>query len=227
MRALLLDRIRIVAIALAGIAVVALIAWLLHSLLKSQPVSQKRAQQITLVRPPPPPPPPKQEPPPPPKQEALKLKEPPKADEPKATNDAPLKPLGIDAEATGTGDGFGLAANKGGRDITAVTPSVNRPMAALQRSVYTDALQRHVQQVLARQDAMRLVDHRTYIDIWIGRDGSVQRAELAGSSAVRDPATLQALESALAALAGTQPREVPPEGLAMPIRVRLLNRGTG
>ncbi len=209
----------------------ALIGWAVRSLLSGPTTAPKRAQQITLLNTPPPPPPkPPEKPPEPIKREEVKIDEPRPADAPKPSDEPPpLKPLGVDAEGGGPGDGFGLAANKGGRDITSIgaVGSGTGVVGGAQRSMYGDALQRHIQSILAKQDAMRHVDHRSYADLWIGPDGKIQRVRLEGTTADQDPELVKALESALASLVGTGLREPPPASMAMPIRVRLSNRGTG
>lgn len=216
------------------VVVLGTIAWLARILFTGPAVSPKKAQQITLLKtPPPPPPPPKpqEKPPEPVKREEVKIDQPKPVDSPKPADEPPpLKPLGIDAEGSGAGDGFGLAANKGGRDITsigAVGTGKGGGVAGVQRSFYGDSLQRHIQAILARQDAMRLFDHRSYVDLWVGPDGKIRRAVLEGTTAARNPDSVRAIEAALAALIGTGLREPPPAEMAMPIRVRLSNRGAG
>jgi protein TonB len=96
-----------------------LIGATIRSFLTQSLKPHKMVQEITLLRPPPPPPPKPEEKPPEPeiKKDEVKLEQP--KDEPKPDNEPPpaLKPLGLDADASGGSDGFGLAANKGGRSI--------------------------------------------------------------------------------------------------------------
>jgi protein TonB len=113
---------RIVSGAMGLMALLLLIGMVLmvRHFLSSTLKPHKMIQEITLLRPPPPPPPPKpEEKPPEPeiKKDEVKLDQP--KDEPKPDNEPPpaLKPLGLDADASGAGDSFGLAANKGGRGI--------------------------------------------------------------------------------------------------------------
>lgn len=103
-----------------GLVALVLIFVVVKSVLSQKVKPHKMVQEITLLRPPPPPPPPKpEEKPPEPeiKKDEVKLDQP--KDEPKPDNEPPpaLKPLGLDADASGSGDAFGLAANKGGRSI--------------------------------------------------------------------------------------------------------------
>lgn len=102
-----------------GLLVLILLFLGLRYLLSGGVKQRRMVQEITLLRPPPPPPPKPEEKPPEPemKKEVVKI-DPPK-DEPKPVDEPPpaLKPLGLDADASGSSDAFGLAANKGGRGI--------------------------------------------------------------------------------------------------------------
>lgn len=114
------ERRRKLVIAAVALAVLVLLFVVIRSFLQQSVRPHKMVQEITLLRPPPPPPPPKpEEKPPEPeiKKDEVKLDQP--KDEPKPDNEPPpaLKPLGLDADASGSGDAFGLAANKGGRGI--------------------------------------------------------------------------------------------------------------
>lgn len=107
-------------LAALGLIALGLLFTVIRSFLAQSVRPHKMVQEITLLRPPPPPPPPKVEEKPPEqeiKKDEVKLDQP--KDEPKPDNQPPpaLKPLGLDAEASGSSDGFGLGANKGGRGI--------------------------------------------------------------------------------------------------------------
>lgn len=203
----------LVALLLAGWA----IWWFLG--LQSTPQPQRKITQIAVLRPPPPPPPPKtpEKPPEPPKvKEEVKL-DPPKPDEPKPA-DAPKEappagPLGVDAQGTGPGDGFGLAGRPGGRDITLGASGGG----GLNHSLFANGVARHIAQELARLNTLRSVEYRVELRVWIGRDGRIERWEIARGSG--DAALDRALGEGLAKVAAL--RQPAPEGLAQPLRIRV------
>lgn len=180
----------------------------------------KRApvHNVTLLRPPPPPPPPKaEEKPPEPelKKEEVKVPQPETPDQP-ADNQPPAgEQLGLDAEGGAGGDGFGLAARKGGRDITSLGAGGFGGFAA--------TLQRHLQDELAKQERLRREDYRAVIKLWIAPDGSIQRYELAASTG--NPATDEQLRAALSRLPPL--RAPPPEEMPQPVRLRITSRSAG
>jgi protein TonB len=203
--------------AVLSLAAVVLIAF---SLLgeKSKPKKQT-VHQIALLRPPPPPPPPKPEKPPEPeiKKEEVKIEQ--KVEQPKETqSDQPEgKQLALDADGSAGSDGFGLGANKGGRDLLA--GGTGKAGFAF----YTAALQRHLHDEIARHKGLRNGDFRVVLRLWLGRDGAVQRFELVGSSGNGD--TDELIKAALAE--ARVMREPPPESMPQPIKVRITARGLG
>lgn len=184
--------------------------------------------QITLVRPPPPPPPPPkppEKPPEPPKiKETVKV-EPPKpveqpkeAEAPKAA-EPPPGPLGVDAQGTGSADGFGLQGRPGGRPVTEGPPVVGGPSAAqrLNHSMFANGVARHIAQELARLGPLRGFEYRVVINIWVDRDGRIERHEISqGSGDAELDRLLQENLNRIAAL-----RQPVPEGMRQPLRIRV------
>lgn len=95
-------------------------AWLVSLFLFSGDAKpQRQIQMVTLVKPPPPPPPPEKPPEPPPPEEQKLVEpepEPEPADKP-SDEPPPGEDLGVDAEGSGEGDGFGLVGKKGAASL--------------------------------------------------------------------------------------------------------------
>jgi protein TonB len=205
----------------AGAVACALIGALGYGLMqlfsKSEAPKKPVVHQISLLRPPPPPPPKPPEKPPEPqiKKEEVKVEQP-KPDAPRQ-DDAPAgKQLGVDAEGGAGSDGFGLVGNKGGRDLLGGG-------GRLGFAFYTNALQRFLQDELAKNRQLRGADYRIVVRLWLARDGAVQRFEMVGSSG--NPDVDARVRSALGALASV--REAPPENMPQPVKLRISNRGAG
>jgi protein TonB len=204
--------------ALAVVVVVVImvgLAYLLKGLLGASDSSTKHKQvvhQIQLLKPPPPPPPKPPEKPPEVKKEEVKIEQKP-VEQPKAeTNQAEAKQLGIDAEGTGAGDSFGLIGNKGGRDLVSNGGS--------KYGWYAGIIQAHLQETLAKNKALRTADFRVVVNLWVRPDGSVQRAEVVGTSG--KPDVDEQIRLALAEVPAI--REAPPSDMPQPVRLRLTNR---
>lgn len=107
----------------ALIAVVLVIALTVALLLKQffhieKSEQKKQIQQVTLIAPPPPPPPPPQEEIKQPEVKEDIPEEKPQEAAPTNEADAPAgEDLGVDADGTAGGDGFGLVGKKGGRGL--------------------------------------------------------------------------------------------------------------
>lgn len=206
-------------VALLGLALVAGAAWLLKTFLGKPEAKRPAAQQIAVLRQqqPPPPKPPEKPPEPPKIKEEVKIDQPkpePKPEEAKAPDEKPAsdKPLGVDAEGSAGSDGFGLAANKGGRDLlTTGTGS---------RSVYySGLLQRAFFEALSRNRSLLKEEFRVIVRVWLGDDGKVQRAEIVSGSG--DNALDTQIQATLADMSPL--RDVPPPSMR-PMQLRLSNR---
>jgi len=176
-------------------------------------------QQIALIKQPPPPPPPKppEKPPEPPKvKEEVKIDQPkdePKPAEPKAADEKPAsdKPLAVDADGSAGSDGFGLAANRGGRDLLTTGGGGG--------AYYSGLLQREFFDALLRNRKLLKDEFRVVVKVWIGDDGRVQKADIVSSSGnpqFDDQIQLTLLEM-------NPLKDVPPKSMR-PIQLRLSNR---
>jgi protein TonB len=195
---------------LVGIAVLALLAWGVKSLLGGKSDRPRKPPTVTLMpdKPPPPPPPPKEEKKPEaPKEQRNETR----AEQPK--EQAQNEPLKMEGAA---GDGPGaFAAGSVGKDY------VGGSIGGAQQSVYASRLQRHLQEELNRNRKLRESDYRVTLRVWLRKDGSVEKAELAQSTG--NPSLDQVLRETLLQVSAM--REAPPDNMPQPIRIRVTARG--
>jgi protein TonB len=142
-------------------------------------------QNITVIRPPPPPPPQETPPPPPPD----KVDEPIPQNQPDPTPDntpAPAPDLGLDAEGSAGSDAFGLAARKGGTDISGSAGAIF--------AWYTNKLRDEISNRLSSDPKLRGKKFTAGFRIWLESDGRIKDAKLtvgSGSSEVDREITAQ------------------------------------
>lgn len=205
----------ILVVALLGVALLGLIGWGVMSLMGGKSGKARKPSTVTLLpdKPPPPPPPPKEEKKPePPKEDKRDVKiEQPKEQVPQPAQNEPLKMEG----AAGDGESA-FGAGTVGRDY--VGGNVG---GGAQQGMYTARLQRHLQEQLSRNRKLRESDYRVTLRLWLRRDGSVEKAELAQSTGNE---TLDALlrETVLEV---SPMREALPENMLQPVRIRITARG--
>lgn len=225
-------RLRAILIGVAALVAVALVVGIVKLL--EQPKSAKKPgpQQIQLVRPatpPPPPPKPPEKPPEPPKvKEEVKVDTPKPQDAPKPAEAPPPAPLGVDAAGSGQGDGFGLAANPGGRDLMAA-PQIGGgggggSGGVLQRAQfasYRDLLVRHVTDELNKVADLKATDGQVALQLWIDKAGRIQRIELRDASEKQ----VELIRGAL--VGGRALREPPPDTMPQPVWVLINLRELG
>lgn len=210
------DRLRMALWVVGGLLVLGLLAWGIRGLLGGPAGAPRKPPKISLLpdRPPPPPPPPKEKPEPP-KAEQKEIKaEPPKEPQPQAQNE-PLMMEGAAGEGSSP-----FAAGSVGKEYTG--GNVGGIGGRMQHGLFIDRLQRHLQEELNRNRKLRETDYRVTLRVWLGRDGTVQRAELAQSTGNADVDAL--LKQTLLQVAAL--REAPPEDLPQPIRIRVTARGS-
>ena len=197
-----------------GLSLIGLIGWGIKSLMGGKSDKPRKAPVVTLLpdKPPPPPPPPKEEKKPEPKEEKkdVKIEQPKEAPQP-AQNE-PLKMEG----AAGDGESA-FGAGTVGREYTGGTVGAT----GMQQGLYAGRLQRHLQDQLSRNRKLKESDYRVSLRVWLRRDGSVEKAELAQSTG--NEALDELLKETL--LQVTAMREAPPENMPQPIRIRITARG--
>ena len=179
------------------------------------PVKRKMIQQISLIQPPPPPPKIDQ-PPPPPQEEEVQLDEPEPDPEPVPDAAADQPPagelLGLDADGGAGGDAFGLIGKKGGRSLLS---GGGNPFAW-----YAGVLQQDILERLYNQDRVRKQKYSVRVKLWITPEGAVKKFELVDSSGSRE--VDESLRIALADI--DRVREMPPQEMPQPVRVRISSR---
>lgn len=178
--------------------------------------------EVTMVRlvplPAPPPPPP---PPPPPKLVEEKMVEqmPVDANESKPDDSAapPSVDLGTNIAGAGGPDPFGLSGNRGGGLLGG---SGVRGSAASRWGWYASQVQTSVSDALRKHARTRDANFRIEVRVWPDLTGRITRAQLTGSTG--DAAVDTAIKEDV--LAGLQLKEAPPEGMPLPIVMRLTAR---
>jgi hypothetical protein len=206
--------VRTVVFAVVVAGIFGAVVLLLMAFLASPAGKPKGLQHVALIKQPLPPPP---KPPEPPKvKDEVKIDQPkevPKPDQPKAADDKPAsdKPLGVDAEGSAGSDGFGLAANRGGRDLLSTGGGKGAYYSGLLQRAFFDAMSRN-RKVL--KDEFRVV-----VRVWFGDDGRVQKADIVNGSG--NPQVDEQIEVTLLEMAPL--KDVPPASMR-PMQVRLSNR---
>jgi periplasmic protein TonB len=207
---------RVPVVPIATVALVVLGAWgvwaLRGYLASVPPPTKKVVQEIQVIRPPPPPPE-AEPPPPPPPEEEVDIPDPQPLDEPDPSNEPPPSAsLGVDADGTGGGDGFGLVGRKGGRDLLASGGSAFRWYAGLVKDRLLDEL--------GADSKVRSGSYSVSVRVWLRHDGSVEQVKLVSSSGDRERD--KAIEAALARVQKlSQP---PPADMPQPINLRIVSR---
>jgi periplasmic protein TonB len=211
------------ALGIGLLSFVGVVAWGAYSLLSDAKTTKKQVVQISLLKPPPPPPPPpppEQKPPEPDIKDEVKLPEP--EQPPEAVKDEappPGEQLGLDANGSGSGDAFGLAARKGGTDITKLGgpsgPGRN------QASWFAGLVQSHLVTQLSKEDKLRRSDYRVELRVWFAPDGRIERFELIDSTGNKE------VDDQIKLTLHNMPplKQPPPADLPQPVKLRLTSRG--
>ncbi len=183
----------------------------------------ERMMTITLPPPPPPPPPPptpKVEPPPEEKKQEMIAQEEVKPDEvkapePKPSDDPP--PIGTNNVGNGPADGFGLGAYKGGNGGNGIGGGGG---SGSKWGWYAGKVQNAIGDALRRNSRTRNAALTVQVKVWADASGRITRAQLAGSTG--DAGLDSTLSSEV--LQNLQLPEAPPQGMPMPINLRITAR---
>jgi protein TonB len=206
---------RVLAGALAvGLVVLGLIVFGAWRMMKNSELAPPPREQKIMVmprQPPPPPPPPPEQPPPEPEKVDEPLPEEEPLPEPDAADEAPPgEDLGVDAEGSGTGDGFGLVGRKGGRSLLG---------GGDRNRWYAGVVQQDLQRALMANDSARGAKYSVVVKLWFEADGRLSRFELAGP--IEDAGSEVALREVLGGLRASNP---PPDGMPQPMKLRIVSR---
>ncbi|MEZ4601756.1 MAG: energy transducer TonB [Syntrophotaleaceae bacterium] len=215
---------------IAYIAVVVLFLalgiWMLKALLFSGEIKPKgQMTMVTLVKPPPPPPPPEEEPPPPEVEEEEIIEPEPQAQEDVAESSdepPPGENLGVDAEGSAGGDGFGLVGKKGGRSL--IGGDIGESSLLRKYAWYTrmlqDQIRREMRRVLEQSGGWPEGDNKAKVRIELDATGRIIDFKLVDSSG--DDRMDRALLEVLPVL---QLREPPPPDMPLAMYVKISARG--
>lgn len=192
-----------------------------------EPPRERRMQTVKLLPDTPPPPPPKPE---------EKRPDPPKPDKPQAqvpdTKPEPVQQAALKSdEAAGTGPGNGLVAGSVTQDYTdqkigdkpQIGGSGNDATARLAATSFANTTTRALNEFLARERELKRGDFRAQVNLWVTASGTVERAELVGSTG--DGSLDRALREALQRFPGAA--VPPPQALPQPLRLQVTNRMLG
>lgn len=176
-----------------------------------EPERKQTVQKVTLLAPPPPPPPPPkvEEPPEPEVQEEVDIPEP--EDVPDVPDAPPMgDDLGVDADGTGAGDGFGLIGRKGGRGLLDGDPN----------AAYAAKMQKAIEDLLIDNEQIRSRAYSVVAQLWVGEDGSITRAKLSRSTGdeIIDGALIELLTTTSMLASG------PPIDMPQPVKLRISSR---
>lgn len=212
--------------ALAGLLFMALFTvgaiWLVKDFISNaEPPEKTRVQKISLVKPPPPKP--EEKPPEPekmeqeqPKQDEVQMEAPPTPDTPQDQGPPPGEQLGLDAEGGSGSDGFGLAARKGGRDIT----TLGSGGGGDRNGWYGRLISRHFEDTLRRSKRLQGTNYQLVLNVWFDDAGHVRRVNLAKGSG--NSQTDEIVQDEIRDLPPL--REALPADLPQPVRIRVASR---
>lgn len=176
-----------------------------RAVMSDDPPRSRVVQTVSLL--PPPPPPIEEKLPEPEIREEVVIPEP----QPMQQDDAAASAdLGVDADGSGSGDGFGLVGKKGGRDLLDGGPF----------GWYGSLLGADIQDSLAERKRLRQVKYTAVLDLWISKDGRIEKVQLVRTSGNRDLDTT--LRLAVAEVGKV--REPPPPEMPQPVRLQVTSR---
>jgi len=207
-------------LAVALVVLGVLFWWLLSKDTAStrRPVNQP--PMLALPPPPPPPPPPPEQPPEPetPPEETVPEPDPTEptlAEEPEPAPET-SDPVTMDADSQAGTDSFGIAAGKGG-GMSGTGPG------GAGNATYGRYLGYVLQQAIARDQRLRRLGFRLYVNVWMDPDGRITRVELSRGSG-NDEADAAVVE-ALRGIGMVEQR--PPASQTFPARVLVEGRRPG
>jgi protein TonB len=150
------------------------VIWLKNYFAQDTAPQKKIVQQITLITPPPPPP--KVDEPPPEPEPEENIPEPEQMDQTPEQVENVGADLGVDADGSGAGDGFGLIGKKGGRGLLDGSPF----------AWYEGLMASELQDLLSRIDSLKSEEYNFRIKLKVAFDGKVERIEMIHSTGDRE-----------------------------------------
>jgi periplasmic protein TonB len=198
-----------------------LAALLIRHLIGGAQSRKHYVSQISLIKPPPPPPLKEEKPPEPVKREEVKIDQPKPEQTPehKSDDNKPAgKDLGLDAQGSGPGDGFGLAGRPGGTDLLATGGGAGGGNRA-QFSIFTSSAQQILLEEIRKHLKLKNRAYRANYKIWLDGEGNIKRFELTPTGV---PEIDDDLRNALAEVRGLN--LVPPPDMPQPLRFQFTAR---
>ena len=189
---------------------------------ESTPRPPERMVSIQLPPPPLPPPPPPLKLPPPPQVEQKMVEQAPVAEPEAKPDNQPAKvddppALGTNISGNGPSDGFGLG-NSGNAGL--IGGNGKGTKANSRFGWYAGQIQTKIEEALRSNRKTRSANLRIDVRIWPDATGHITRANLVSSTG--DPAIDEAIKSEV--LTGLQLKEPPPQGMPLPITIRITVR---
>lgn len=200
---------------LVGLVLLYLLGYGLKELLKDRNQPKRQVTTIKLIpdTPPPPPPPPPKEPP---KEQPKEVQ---KAPEPKPVEMPPAETLKMEGAAGDAPSNFqaGSVTNdyKGG-DIKIGSDS-------LKFSWYAGVIKNEIERALQRDQTLTAGSYKIVVSVWVKPNGDIEKITVLQSDASSE--IEQALKIALDSLQSI--KQVPPEGMPQPVKLRITARKMG
>jgi outer membrane biosynthesis protein TonB len=190
----------------------------------SGPVRKAQEQQVVkiVLPPPPPPPPPKATPPPPPPKEDKRPEQAPLAapDKPVAQPKPAAKPPeGLGTNIKGAGPGLAGLSGGGGNGMIGGTGS-GPGGGGSPWSGYAGKVQARIAEALRANARTRSASLNIQVRVWPDSSGKIARVQVTGTTG--DSALDNAIRNEV--LSGLNLNEAPPEGMPVPIVLRLVAR---
>ena len=216
------QRRNIVLMVAAGIGILVIIGFGLHSLLGGSGGGKPKPPKISLIpnTPPPPPPPPKEEkkPEPPKEQKEVQQQQEQKQAPPPDNN------VKIDEKPGNSSGGpqSGTVTNTDLKNMNQNSGKGNGGRGILNPfNVYASSIKNELQRILSKRADLKRRQYRVEVDVWVNDDGSLKKSELLGTT--NDSDTDAAIRNALAELPKFS--EAPPPRMPQPIRLRIVTAG--
>ncbi len=183
------------------------IGFVVQNLMNGKTNTKKMVATIKLLpdTPPPPPPPPPKEPP---------------KEQPKEMKIAPPMPQEVpqpSEELKMEGPAGDAPSQFGAGKVTTEGGTIGGNGSRF--SGYLGGLQKNIRDELGRNEKLRKGEYKAVVAIWIGRDGSVERVELLGSSG--EPDVDAAMKKVLNSI---RQFEEPPSDMPQPVKLRISSR---
>ena len=189
------------------LAVLLLLGYGLKSLFSGHSQPKRQITTIKLLPDTPPPPPP----PPPKEQPKVQPKETQKAPEPKPQDTPPAETLKMEGAA---GDGPSpFQAGAVSKDFNGMIGSDG----GSKYSWYAGVIKSEIQKAIQRNKALTDGQYKIVVSVWIKPNGDIERLTVLQSDAT--PEIEQALKAALDTLQSM--RQIPPEGMPQPVKLRI------